>query len=94
VHDEATQLSLDAIDDDKRLPRKKLEVRNSSVGEGRLELRESVGSVSVGILDEEDEDIYSPLPTPTPVVQQFSSSSEISLSLFQRTFYQHNRGRS
>jgi len=39
----------DAIDDDNRLPRKKLEVRNPSVGEGRLGLRKSVGSVSVGI---------------------------------------------
>jgi len=91
VHDEATRLSLDAIDDDKRLLRKKLEVRNPSVGEARLGLREGVGLVSDEILDE-DEDIYSPLPTPTPVVQQFSSSSEIPLSLFQRTFYQHNRG--
>jgi len=55
-----------------RLPRKKLEVRNPSVGEGRLGLREGVGLVSDGILNEEDEDEYTPLPTPTRLVHQFS----------------------
>ena len=53
-HDEVTRL-LDL----------KLEVRNPSVGEGRLGLRE--GGVGLGTEDEED---YMPLPTPTRV--QFS----------------------
>jgi hypothetical protein len=55
-------------DDSDRIPRKKLEVRNPSVGEGRLGPREAdVGLVGGGILDDEDEDKYTPLPTPTRV---------------------------
>jgi len=87
LHDEVTQFldrggrrggGMLSDGDDNRLPRKKLEVRNPSVGEGRLGLRESVGLVSDGILDEGDEDSYTPLPTPTRVVQQFSFGDPLS----------------